>query len=301
MEKKLTIFTPTYNRKELIGKLYQSLKVQTNKNFVWLIVDDGSKDNTEALINAFKKENEIEIQYFYKENGGKNTAIDFAHEKCETDYIACVDSDDFLMENAVQNIYVAIEKIKNDKCVGIVGRKFLSNHIPLDNGDFIEGKEIMFNQLESVYNYKADTFLIFKTNIVKNFKFPKIEGEKFITEKVLYNQFMFDYSMLMINSVDYIVEYQAEGYSAGAARLMFNNPKGIMYAFKSDAYYLTKYKQGLKKTVLAWARFYAWRRLNKFNSLFKDELNIKSCLKVVGWILSFVMQLRYKNKKKNLK
>jgi len=81
--KKITIFTPTYNRRNLLGRLYESLKTQTNKNFVWLIVDDGSSDNTEEIINKYKKEKVVDIQYFYKENGGKHTALDFAHAHCK--------------------------------------------------------------------------------------------------------------------------------------------------------------------------------------------------------------------------
>ena len=81
---------------------------------------------------------------------------------------------------------------------------------------------------------------------------------------------------------------------------MFNNPKGILYAYKSETYYLTKYNQGIKNKVLAWARFYAWKRLNKFKHLFKDELNIKSSLKFFGWILSFVFYLRFLKKRKKL-
>ena len=94
--KKITVFTPTYNRAGLLVQLYDSLKKQTSKDFVWLIVDDGSTDNTKDVVDGFIKENKIEIDYHYKPNGGKNTAIDLAHEICKTDFIACVDSDDFL-------------------------------------------------------------------------------------------------------------------------------------------------------------------------------------------------------------
>lgn len=299
MKNKLTIFTPTYNRAELLKRLYNSLVEQSNKNFTWLIIDDGSKDNTKEVVEEFIKEKIIEIEYIKKENGGKHSAMDLAHEKCCTEFIAGVDSDDYLLENTIDNIYHIIENYMEEEYVGIVGRKFDTSLRPLDKGIFEEGKKIMFHDLALKYNYKADTFLIFRTSIVKNFKFPKFEGEKFVTEKVLYDQFMYDYPMVMMSTIDYIAEYQSEGYSASSINLMLNNPKGVLYAFKSDTYYMTKYKQGFKNIVIAWARYFAWRRITKLKNLFKDEMNIKSNTKIFGWFLSIIFYIRYKSKYKN--
>ena len=114
MQNKLTIFTPTYNRMELLKNLYSSLKNQTNKNFIWFIVDDGSTDNTKQLVNELKNEAVLNISYVKKENGGKNTAMDYAHSNCETEFIACVDSDDYLTENAVEEIYKDFITYSND-------------------------------------------------------------------------------------------------------------------------------------------------------------------------------------------
>lgn len=298
MDCKITIFTPTYNRANLLDRLYKSLVNQTNKNFIWLVVDDGSKDNTEEVIQQYISEGKITIKYVYKDNGGKHSAMDLAHSICETEYIAGVDSDDYLLETAVENLYNHILNINDENCVGLVGRKFDVNKNPLGNNWVEENKLIYFNELYGKYNYNADTFLIFKTSIVKNYHFPTIEGERFITEKVLYNQFLYNHKIYAIDTTDYIAEYQSEGYSASSIKLMFNNPKGVFCAFKSDTYYMTKYNAGLKNIVLAWARFYAWRRLNKFKNLFKDEMNIKSYKKFIGWCLSFIMQIRYNKKKK---
>ena len=301
MKCKLTIFTPTYNRANLIDKLYKSLTQQTNKNFVWLIVDDGSTDNTQKVIKKYSQENKININYVVKENGGKHSAMDLAHSICETEYIACVDSDDYLLENAVENIYSCINKINKDDCVGILGKKFSTSLKALGEGWPTDGEYIKFYELGQKYGYKADTFLIFKTDIVKQFRFPKIEGEKFVTEKVLYNQFMFDHTLFVTSTVDYVADYQSDGYTSGALRLLFNNKKSCLYAFKSDAYYFTKYGASIKDVVFAWARFYAWRRLNKFKNLYSDELNIKTPKKIWGWAMSFIFYFRYKKKYKMFK
>lgn len=297
--KKITIFTPTYNRRNLLGRLYESLKAQTNKNFVWLVVDDGSSDNTEEIINEYKKEKAIEIQYFYKENGGKHTAIDFAHEHCETKYIACVDSDDYLTENAIEELEELVKEIDdNEECVGIVLRRANTDLQPFSDKWPEKDGLLYFHELSYKVGYKKDTFLVFKTDIVKLFKFPRVEGERFVTEKAFYNEFLFTYKMLTSAKLLYVGEYQDEGYTSGALKLLFKNPQGFLYAFKSDAYYFTKYKVNLKETVLAWARFYVWRRLNKFKDLYKDKFEIKSFKKVLGWMLSLVLYFRYKKKKK---
>ena len=100
----ITIFTPTYNRKKTLPKLYESLKNQNDKDFEWLIVDDGSSDGTDKLIEEYKKENILNIRYFYKENGGKQRAVNFGVEKSQGEYFFIVDSDDFLSSDAVSKI-----------------------------------------------------------------------------------------------------------------------------------------------------------------------------------------------------
>ena len=300
--KKITIFTPTYNRRNLLGRLYESLKAQTNKNFIWLVVDDGSSDNTEEVINEYKKEKVVDIQYFYKENGGKHSAIDFAHENCKTPYIACVDSDDYLTENAIEELEELIKEVDDkDDCVGIVMRRANIDLKPFSDKWPEKDGWLYFNELANKYDYTKDTFLIFKTEIVRKFHFPKVEGERFVTEKVLYNQFMFDYEMYASSKLIYIGEYQEGGYTAGALKLLFKNPKSCLYAFKSDSYYFTKYKINLNETILAWGRFYVWRRLNKFKNLYKEEFKIKSFKKFLGWMFSLVLYFRYKKKQRIFK
>ena len=103
--KTLTIFTPTYNRADILNKAYKSLKRQTNKDFIWLVVDDGSIDNTEDVVKGWIDENIIEIKYIKKENGGKHTAYNVAVENTSTELIMiALDSDDYLSDDAVEII-----------------------------------------------------------------------------------------------------------------------------------------------------------------------------------------------------
>ena len=113
--KKLTIFTPTYNRQHTLYKAYESLIKQTNKDFIWLIIDDGSKDNTEEIVNAWKNENKIEIEYYKKENGGKHSAYNYALKLIKTELtLIALDSDDYLTLNAVEDILKCWEENKKN-------------------------------------------------------------------------------------------------------------------------------------------------------------------------------------------
>ena len=124
--------------------------------------------------------------------------------------------------------------------------------------------------------------------------------EKALNEKAddFNSSIRFDYKMYASSKLLYIGEYQEGGYTSSSLKLMFKNQKSTYYAFKSDTFYLTKHKADLVKTVVAWARYYAWKRLNKFKHLYTDDLNIKSFKKVLGWVLSHVFYVRYRQKQK---
>ena len=121
MEKKMTVtvLTPTYNRADKLGILYNSLMSQTDKNFKWLIVDDGSEDNTSEIVSEFIKNADFEIEYIKKENGGKHTALNVGIGKITTDLTFIVDSDDYLTDDAIQSICTEHERFKdNDRICG---------------------------------------------------------------------------------------------------------------------------------------------------------------------------------------
>lgn len=281
--KKITIFTPTYNRAYLLPKLYESLRNQTDKSFIWLIVDDGSTDDTKEVLEQFERDNIIEIEYYFKQNGGKNTAMDFANTVCKTDYIACVDSDDYLTNNCIETLLSVIPECdKDEKCCGIVARRFKPNKEPFMNGWPQRNTKLFFSQLEKEYGYNSDTFLIFKTNIIKNYRFPTIDGEKFITESVFYNQFMHDFTMLTCDEAMYIAEYMPDGYTSSGKDLFFKNPKGYYYALKMYANISIKYKRSFKDRVFYMAYMYSWEKIFSFKNLFKNEFKFNLFYKICG-------------------
>lgn len=226
----LTIFTPTYNRGYIIRQCYESLCRQSNKNFVWLIVDDGSTDNTEQIINSFINEDKIKIIYFRQKNSGKHVAHNTGVLMCETEIFVCVDSDDYLSDDAVQLIYDTWDKVGNDKSLaGIVALRGKSHNELLGTPmpDNIEKSSIF--DLYDKYKFKGDTILVFKTDILKKYLFPVFEGEKFVTEAVIYDQISQEYDMALLNRVLYFCEYLDDGYSKNILSIHKKIRKGICF------------------------------------------------------------------------
>jgi len=233
MEKiKLTVFTPTYNRAYILPKCYESLCNQTNKNFIWLIIDDGSTDVTKELVEKWKAENVISIEYIYQENRGKPHAMNTAIQNCQTELIADLDSDDSYLPHTVQLILDNYEKIKNnDKVAGIVGRRqdesgrFIGNQ-KIPQKDFI----INYNQLFRAYGDLGDTNRAYKTHILANCLFPDIP-DKFIPECYMWGQVDEKYDLLVINQPFSISEYLEDGYTQNYEKLLKKNPLGVHYSY----------------------------------------------------------------------
>lgn len=297
---KITIFTPTYNRKHLLPNLFESLKKQTNKDFIWLVIDDGSSDGTSELFGEWKKQAVgFQIDYVQKKNGGKHTAIEKANEICGTDYIVCVDSDDYLTENAVEQMYKEIDIIdKMDDVCGVVTRKAKPNGEPFSINWVPNEMSLYFYELSKKYGYSTDTSLLFKTNIVNKFHFPIFKGERFVTESVYYNQFLYDYKMYASNNLYYLAEYMPDGYTAQGLNLFFKNPEGYLYALKQNAYFCIKYKTAnFKRKVVLVANFYAWKKVLGLKEKFPNDYKLPFFYKVLGKVLSFIPAKNYKAKK----
>ena len=127
MDKTLTIFTPAYNRAYTLHKCYESLKRQTNKNFKWMIIDDGSTDNTVDLVAKWKEKSDFEIIYIYKQNGGMHTAHNTAYQNIDTELNVCIDSDDYLTDDAIDKILSFWEENKDEKYGGIIALDIFQN------------------------------------------------------------------------------------------------------------------------------------------------------------------------------
>lgn len=222
--KSLTIFTPTYNRAYILPKLYESLCNEPSKYFVWLIVDDGSTDNTEKLIKSWQQENKIEIIYHKQPNGGKMRAHNMGVKLCTTPLFFCIDSDDQIVDGAVTKIVENLHVLQNDESLsGIVAKRLIVNRLASQKLPILKR-----STLHGIYQmgFVGDTSLIFKTSVLREYPFPEIEGEKFVTEGYVYDQMDQKYEFVVVDEFLMKCEYQEDGYTANAANLYLKYPKG---------------------------------------------------------------------------
>lgn len=236
----LTIFTPTYNRAYTLPRLYESLCRQTNSNFIWSIVDDGSSDNTKDLVSQWQNEDKVNITYVYQPNGGKMRAHNRGVKDCSTELFFCVDSDDYLEDDAVASIYTEWDRVGNNPTIaGLVAYKAFPHIIC----EFPQQPSItMFNLLAT--GFKGDTSLVYRTEILRQHLFPEIEGEKFIGEDYVYNQIDREFQLSIFRKILTQCTYYEDGYSCNWNKLYMANPKGwaLYYDQKSTFYPLSKHR-----------------------------------------------------------
>lgn len=225
---KLTIFTPTYNRADKLQRVYESLIVQTNYDFEWLIIDDGSVDNTESIVQAFLDEKRFLVRYVKQQNGGKHRAYNRALELAQGDWFFCVDSDDWLADEAIKNILNCVY-YREDKIIFAYKKDekgtLLSDEFP-ENID-----QISLRKLNDDYHCNGEFSIISRTDFARKFPFPAFEGENFITEAVVYDRMALVEKVSLLGQVITICEYQEDGLSNNLNRIMKANPAGYCLYF----------------------------------------------------------------------
>lgn len=225
----ITIFTPTYNRAYCLPNLYESLCKQTNHDFVWLLVDDGSTDNTRDLVDHWRKEGKINVEYHYQPNQGKSMAHNEGVRLTRTPLFTCVDSDDTLTPNAVDVIADAWKRMDIKHNTGLLLlRKFYSSD-GINTTVIPEGlKEATLYDAYNVYGLRGDTMLVFRSEVIKKIEFPQFPGEKFVPESYLYDLIDSKGTLRMIRESVYECEYLEDGYTCNMARLLKRNPQGYI-------------------------------------------------------------------------
>lgn len=228
MDKLITVFTPTYNRAYTIHKCYESLKRQTCKDFEWLIIDDGSTDNTRELIEVWINETtEFKISYIYQENQGMHGAHNTAYENITTELNVCIDSDDYMPQDAIEKIKNAWEKVRDDKNIsGIAGLD------AYENGEIIGMKFPDYLKKSSLFDFfynkgiKGDKKLVYRTELTKKYPYPVYKGEKYVGLAYKYYKLDEEYELALINDVLCIVEYMEDGSSLNMFKQYRRNPRG---------------------------------------------------------------------------
>lgn len=233
--KTVTIVTPTYNRADRLPMLFDSLCKQSCKDFEWLCIDDGSSDDTEKVISQFIRQNSqnefsFPIKYIYKKNGGKHSALNIAFKETQSELLFIVDSDDVLTNDAVASIVSDWNRIDDKE--NICGIGYLRGYSETQEiGDTYSGHYFISNFIEERFNrnINGDKAEVWVTDKLRDFHFPEIEGEKFISESVAWIWLAKKYNMLFINKIIYITEYLEGGLSDSGRALRFKCPTLMAY------------------------------------------------------------------------
>ena len=231
----LTIFTPAYNRAHTLGRTYESLCRQTCKDFEWLVIDDGSSDNTREFIEGWIAENKIPIRYIYQKNQGMHGAHNAAYKNIHTELNTCIDSDDWMPDDAVEKIISFWKQYGSDKVAGIIGLDATEGGNII--GDkFPEGlKKTTLRGYYEDLKGSGDKKLVYRTSVICSVpEYPLFEGEKYVGLLYKYNLVDEQYPLLVSNDVYVIVDYQDDGSSRGMWRQYWNNPQGFAFLRKFD-------------------------------------------------------------------
>lgn len=281
---KISVLTATYNRANLLSKLYESIVNNLNENIEveWLIMDDGSTDETQNVINKFIEENKFQIKYFFQENQGKMQAINNLIENSQGDLIIECDSDDYFTNNAFEVIKNAFEKnenrmkefyalcfLKYDQTGKNMGNNFKNETSKMFDLYFKEGEN-------------GEKALVFNSNIRKQYKYELENGERFITEARMFHKMDEKYNIICINKPIMICEYQNEGYTRNIDKQFTNNPYGYFEYFKEI---LQKNMKGvtLKK------RLYAIKHYILFATLTKQKNIVRKIKGTLNKILVMIL------------
>lgn len=287
----LTILTPTYNRADFLPRLYESLLRQTNPDFDWFVVDDGSEDGTSGLIGRYMQEKKIRISYERQPNAGKHTALNRGIAMIESALTFIVDSDDYLPEDAVDTILAFHEKYKN--APNLCGYSFLRCHSDgrVNTAYFPEDEKTdTYLHVRINGNIGGDKAEVFYTDILKKYPFPVFEGEKYMPEDAVWMRMSGPYQMVHINKNVYICDYLEGGLTNTGRKMKIHSPKGM--ALRSQIYLENRetcLKVRIKMMVLyiIYGHFAGYERKRLFGQV-TDKL-----LYLVCFLPSFVLYKRW--------
>lgn len=231
----ITILTPTYNRASLLPRLFDSLLRQTSKDFEWIVVDDGSTDDTREVVANLKEKcgGAFPMGYVYKANGGKHMAINIGAERARGELLFIADSDDLLTDDALETVENSWHDISDDKSfAGIAGLDIAMDTREVIGSGLPQG-HIDCNAIDIRYRHHVtgDMKEVFRTEVLREFPFPEFAGERFCPEQLVWFRMARRYRLRYINKPIYIADYQPDGITAGITRARMRNPSASMLTY----------------------------------------------------------------------
>ena len=226
----LSIVTPAYNRGPLLKNCFDSLRAQTDLDFEWIVVDDGSTDTTAEILQGFlENKPEFPVQLVCKENGGKHTALNASHPYIHGEYVLILDSDDTLTPDAVAQVRSGVESYMSLPQVGMV--TFLKGSSQNDPKCYAqdEGVPVDIMRYRRTCVHSSDCCEVIPKELFLKYPFPEFPGERFLSEGALWNRISFTHKCVYVNRVIYLCEYLEGGLSKSGKPLRIRNPYGGMY------------------------------------------------------------------------
>ena len=279
----ITVFTPTYNRAHLLPRLYESLCNQTFKDFEWIIVDDGSTDNTEEVVQSWlhpappphsplKGESaelcNFPIYYIKKENGGKHRAINRGVQEAQGELFFIVDSDDRLPANALERIAYYYEQIKdNEEFAGVCGLRYYFDGAQVGGEQPFDVTDCSMLNIRQKHHIQGDMAEVLRTDVMQEFPFPEIEGERFCPEALVWNRIAQKYVMRYFHENIYECEYQPDGLTAKIVRIRMDSPLATVMTYQELNSYDISFIQKLKAAINYWRFRFCARNNNEIPKL----------------------------------
>lgn len=292
---KLGIVTATYNRKKLLKRLYKSLNNQVDINFTWIIIDDGSTDETLSYIDDMSSS--FEIRYFYKINSGKAKSLNYAFKNNkDIDLFIVVDSDDYLLENAISTIRSYALKYNDDQIGALFFKYQFKNGKILGEEKETYNNDIILSRIEHDSKFdKIDGCICYFNKTVKKYQYPEIKGEKYVGPTVIQLKMSDEFKIIFSNEVVGVAEYQENGLTDSGRKLRIKSPKSMMvycHYMQDKSFNLsTRVKYG----VMANAYYYIGNKYNRnVNEANLKRLRIPKKYKAMGIILGIFWMYKYK-------
>lgn len=248
----ITVFTPTYNRAHLLRRLYESLCRQTCMDFEWLVVDDGSVDDTASLMKTIVVEGKLPVRYIQKSNGGKHTAINRGVKEAQGELFWILDSDDSLPSTAVEMVLRYYPQMKKEKLGGICG--YMAHH----NGQVIGRPQVETPQVVSSIEMRyrlgvqGDMMEVFLTQALRDNPFPEIVGERFCPEILVWYRIAQKYQLLLIPKVIYYRDYLDGGLTDNIVKIRMKSPIGTMMTYAELFQLPIPFKDKVRNAINYW-------------------------------------------------
>lgn len=251
----ITVFTPTYNRAHLLPRLYESLCRQTFTDFEWVIVDDGSVDDTKGIVNKFLVDSVefLGIRYFLQENGGKHRAINRGVREARGELFFIADSDDSLPPDALEQVARVYETVCGDESFGgVCGLDGTFDGDIIGSGLPLEVMDVNSIDLRNRYHVTGDMKEVFRTKVMREFPFPEVPNERFVPEMLVWNRIATKYKLRYFNRIIYLAEYQQDGITSGIVRARMKSPVASMMTYAEMTRYDIPLIQKVKAAVNYW-------------------------------------------------